>query len=206
MKNKGFVLTAAVIALFTFILSCGTHKSPNTITSPLGFSTPIPCALSNYNYSALNYGTSLPVYDYIITTEADYLANYSGWASAGTPTPTPVPVDFNKQTVIGVMVTGGCQSPTRGLSNITTNCNSVIIDISTINSWCPGGVQCYAIMMPETRWYVMDKTYLPIMGQYTNIDECTGVTTTSTGVFAPPYPTGTMPVLQLPTVTPTPAP
>lgn len=201
MNNKFIIPVIAFIVLAIFISSCATHNPP---TQPYTAPTPTPCALENYNYSSLSYSTNLPVWDYIITKESDYLANYAAWAPAGSPTPTPVPVDFNTKTVIGIMVTGGCQSDDRGLRNITTDCQSVFINVATTNSYCQGGVQCYAMVAPQTHWYVIDKTYLPIVGQFSNYDICTGISTTTTGQFAPPYPTGTPQIWGLRTATPTP--
>ncbi len=186
MKNNGLALVLAVIAFFAVVISsCGTHKTP---ASPVVLQTPSPCATFSVNYSPLAYTSALAAGDYIISSEAVYLANYAGFAAAGSPTPTPVPVDFTLKTVIGVMRTGGCQAPSRALTGITDNCNSVGINISSTNSFCPGGPMCYAIMVPFTQWVVMDKTSLPVIANSTFIDRCYGTTTTSTDIFGVPTP------------------
>ncbi len=211
MKKQSAITVLILILMIIFISNCNRPSSTVIAPVPVPTSTPVftptTCVPGNVNYSSLNYGTvsglALPAGDYIITTEAFYLANYTGYAPAGSPTPTPVPVDFNKQIIIGVMITGGCMSDARGLTNITTDCNNVYINITTTNSWCPGEPTCFAIMQPVTGWYVMNKTNLPIVGKYIFVDNCTGTTTTTIGPFAP-TPASSPVLYSVSTATPTP--
>jgi len=199
MKKQWAITTIILILSAVFISNCNRAHNPAiallpvftpapvyTVTPVL---TPTPCAASNVSYSSLTYsinsGLSMTAGDFLITTEANYLANYWSWAPAGNPTPTPVPVDFSKQIVIGVMSAPACSYSERSVTNITTDCNVVSINITTINSYCPGMPIMNCGSQSGTIWYVVNANNLPVVGIYTTKNACPQTTTVTTGPFAP---------------------
>jgi len=174
MKNVAII---GVVSFIVFIVSCSSHNP----ISP--FPAPTPFTVGNLSFSPLN-GTLLKTSSNIVTSQAEYLSDYSYTVSSG-PTPTPVPIDFNKKMVIGFPVfIDCCGSSTWTLTTITTDCKTTTVDIlKTFNSCGP--ICACGFVDSITYWYVMDKTSLPLEVQTTLIDECEGTTTTSTTSTAP---------------------
>ncbi|MGD0565977.1 MAG: FlgD immunoglobulin-like domain containing protein [Candidatus Goldiibacteriota bacterium] len=201
MKTKTYCLRPvfkAVLALIIIVAAAGMGFGINT-------SIPIPtattCIPGSLNFAAVSYQSSLPVTsNYIITSEAAYLADYSAVSIAGSPTPTPVPVDFNAKMVVGFPVQQYCQVPSVlwNLTGVTTDCQSVILEITRSTPMCSGVAVCDIVIPPVINWYTVDKSNLPVFLQDSVID-CSGVTTTTTAPF-----TATFMPAQLPAATPTP--
>jgi|GEM_PF-4656151 hypothetical protein len=189
----------AVLTVFIVAAAAGRGFCINT-------STPVPtattCTPGNLNFEAVAYQSSLPVTsNYVITSEAAYLANYSAVSIAGSPTPTPVPVDFNSKMVIGFPVQQYCQAPAViwNLSGVTTDCSaSVILEVTRSIPMCSGVAICNVVIPPIIYWYVVDRSSLPVFLRDSVID-CSGATTTTMAPFVATF----MPP-KLPAATPTP--
>lgn len=159
MSNK----MVLVLLSFAFAAGCGTHQSPDPITSPPSAPTPTVCAPGNVSYSKLNYNSLVAGTGYlVINSQTDYAANYYGY---GDPTPTPVPVDFSKKTLICVYSSCQC-SETAALLGITTDCSSVTVNIQYVNQPACFQVICDSIY---TQVYnlLIDKTNMPVNVNYT---------------------------------------
>jgi hypothetical protein len=163
-----------------------TVKTPVSAPTATPTLTPFPCPGAVVNYSTLSYGSNLAAGNYVITTQNAYIANYAGWAAAGSPTPTPVAVDFSSQMVVGFLTQLGCQLPTWAITGMTMNCNQNAMTVAILqnSTSCPGGPVCNVIMAPMTMWYLVDKSYLPIYIQDTTVNKCNGTTITSTALFS----------------------
>ncbi len=204
---KKITLFTVVLVIFVlFLLSCNKPSPVSALptATPILANTPnitataqvqnnvtntptpaiYPCTPGNESFSSLSYPSSLTWGgNYIIKSQTAYLANYAGFAPAGSPTPTPVSVDFNAKMVIGISIMGACYEPVWSLNNITTDCNTVNLNVLNTYSptYCSGGPWCNAIA-EIIDYFVVNKTNLPIELQ-NSVISCSATTTTSSAAF-----------------------
>jgi hypothetical protein len=182
MKKSMIIICVALAVVF--ISSCNGHRSPTSITTQW---TPTPvCVPANVNYSRFDYQCATIftlISNSVIKTETEYLANYAGFASGGNPTPTPVPIDFAKKMILGIYESGGCGMIYWTVTNISNDCEKMIIDRQASPPDCtpPGGPMCYSYWF-TTAYYLVDRTDLPIVMRDTSMN-CGGLTTVNSGPF-----------------------
>jgi len=153
--RKIVLIATALILVSLLISNCSsTHNVPNPVSAMSAERTCSPGAIT---YTAVSYASGM-VTGIVINSQADYIANYIGWAPAGSPTPTPVPVDFTKNTLVGFRLVWDCGTGA-GLTGMTTDYSGIYLNVFRTSSCSL--ITCNSVFS-MSYYYLIDKTTLPI--------------------------------------------